>query len=336
MGRKKDISESQKGAIQVLRDEGFSQKYIAEKIGLNQSTVSRFLKNKESVRKNCGRKRKSTKRDDKRLKRLCLSNRCYSSKELCREWEESTGVNVDPSTVRKRLISMGLRSRRMVKKPLLTSKQRAKRVQWCKRHKLWTVDQWKNVFFSDECKMEITYHSGNVRVRRYSHEAEKPWCQLPTVKFPASLMLWSGFSAKAIGYLHVCERTINSEEYIKILRTRVLPYQQRFFNAGDMTFQDDSAPAHRSKVVDSFKNTHGIKSLPWPGNSPDLNPVENLWKILKAKVSQHRPRTKNEMIAAIIRVWTGENSEATLVRLAESMPRRIACVLKRRGGATKY
>ena len=173
--------------------------------------------------------------------------------------------------------------------------------------------------------MEINYHAGNTRVRRYSWESTKPFCEIPTVKHPQSVMIWSGFSARKIGYLHLCERTVNSQEYIKILRTRVLPYQSRFFN-GNMIFQDDSAPAHRSKATTAFKTARGITSLPWPSNSPDLNPVENLWKILKVKVNTYRPRTKSELLAAIIRVWNHQITEQTLVKLATSMPKRIAQV----------
>ena len=335
MGRKRDLSEYQKGAIDSLISEGFSQSYVAAKLNVNKSTISRFVNGKRSSKKNSGRKKMTSSRQDRTLKRLCLSNRKFSSTELAREWEESTGVIADPSTIRKRLRSFDLISRRMVKKPLLTRKQRMARVAWCHEHRHWTEDQWKNVFFSDESKIEMTYHSGNTRVRRYSWEAQQPFCQQPTVKHPASLMIWSGFSARQIGYLHLCESTVNTKEYVKILRTRVLPYQNRFFH-GEMIFQDDSAPAHRSKITNSFKSANGITSLPWPSNSPDLNPVENLWQILKKKVNLHRPRTKSELLASIIRVWTREIPRETLQKLAFSMPRRIENVLKMGGGPTKY
>ena len=329
------MNDHQKGSIEALISEGFSQAYVAAKLKINKSTVSRFVNGKRSSKNNSGRKKMSSIRQDRVLKRLCLANRQLSSVELAREWEDSTGLSARPRTVRKRLHSFGLVSRRMVNKPLLTRKHRMARVAWCRMHKDWTEEQWKRVFFSDESKIEMTYHAGNTRVRRYSWEANKPWCCLPTLKHPMSVMIWSGFSARQIGYLHLCEKTVDSKEYTKILRTRVLPYQNRFFD-GDMIFQDDSAPAHRSKVTCAFKEANDIISLPWPSSSPDLNPVENLWQILKRKVNLHRPRTKSELLASIIRVWNREIKPDTLTKLAASMPRRIEQVLKVRGGPTKY
>ena len=49
-------------------------------------------------------------------------------------------------------------------------------------------------------------------------------------------------------------------------------------------FMQDITPCHRSKLVADFLKTKNIKMLDWPGSTPDLNPIENLWAILKDKV----------------------------------------------------
>ena len=52
------------------------------------------------------------------------------------------------------------------------------------------------------------------------------------------------------------------------------------------TFMDDNAPVHRVTVVTKWKNDHNVLSLNWPPRSPDLNPIENIWGIMKRKFNQ--------------------------------------------------
>lgn len=76
--------------------------------------------------------------------------------------------------------------------------------------------------------------------------------------------------------------------------------------------------------------------MEWPGNSPDLNPIENLWYIIKAQVAKKKPRTITELDKFIEKVWYEEIALDTLHRLIASMPDRIKAVIKKKGGTTKY
>ena len=75
--------------------------------------------------------------------------------------------------------------------------------------------------------------------------------------------------------------------------------------------------------------------LNWPANSPDLNPIENLWDIVKRKLRDARPNTLDELKAAIEASWASITPQQCH-RLIASMPRRIEAVISAKGFPTKY
>ena len=107
---------------------------------------------------------------------------------------------------------------------------------------------------------------------------------MKTVKYPGSTMVWGAFSGAAgRGGLKILENnvTMNARRYIEVLKQELLPY---FRLHGCTHFMQDSAPCHTAKVVQRFLERQGIETIKWPGNSPDLNPIENAWKVLKEKI----------------------------------------------------
>ena len=79
-----------------------------------------------------------------------------------------------------------------------------------------------------------------------------------------------------------------------------------------------------------------IQTFEWPGNSPDLNPIENLWYVVKNKVSEKHPTSLSALQLAIKEVWVKEISSDYCCKLIESMPHRLQEVIKNKGGHTKY
>ncbi len=148
-------------------------------------------------------------------------------------------------------------------------------------------------------------------------------------------MIWAAMSSARVGPLRFLKSTVNAAIYQDILEHFLLPSADKLYGDADFMFQLDLAPAHTAKGTKSWFNDHGVTVLDWPANSPDLNPRENLWGIVKRKMRDTRPNNADDLKAAIKATWASITPEQCH-RLIVSMPRRIDAVIHAKGGTTKY
>ena len=132
--------------------------------------------------------------------------------------------------------------------------------------------------------------------------------------------------------------TLNRFRYVDLLSKRLVPYLKEVDEkCHGVVFQDDNAPCHASKYTARWRGTHSISRMPWPAQSPDLNPMEHLWDHLDRQIRKRRPLpTSLPGLAAALRDEWGKIPLDVVGNLISSMPNRTAAVIRARGKNTPY
>jgi len=233
------------------------------------------------------------------------------------------GESVSHSTVGRRLKELGYKSALPIGTPMLTAGHKAKRVEWATKH---LNDSWEKTLFSDETAFSLFRNT----VRRW-YKGSKPTRPLP--KCRQKVFAWGGFCVKGKTSLFCFTDIMNGEFYVEILRQHY-PEIRRMLGRR-WRFQQDNDPKHTSRVAQKFLDETFPEVMEWPSNSPDLNPIENLWSIVKHNVEKRMPSNISELRQYLADEWQKIPS-TTLVNLVKSMDRRCQLIIDNDGDRIPY
>ncbi len=208
-----------------------------------------------------------------------------------------SGVQISLSTILRSRTLLGWTFRGSKYCQLIQHANKFKRFQWAMRNLYEALTGgFEDVIWTDEATVQLESH------RRHSYRKKGECATLkPRAKHPTKVHVWAGIRKKADRHFrrHNGRYTVNTN----ILQKGLLPFIRDTY-PDSHRFMQDNDPKHTSKAVGTFLSQEGVNWWKTPAESPDMNPIENLWHELKEYIRREvKPINKSELILGIKRFW---------------------------------
>jgi transposase len=316
------LSDSQKAILIAMHKKGLSNVEISKFMAVSTNTVSfwvnRFIANGSTTNiKKSGRKRKTTKEQDKLIIDDIKSNERLALNDITK----SNKHDISKSTIYRRLKENDFIYGNYSKKPYLSDKHKLIRLNWAKSH---TDYDWSKVIFSDEMSIwkdrdsnKCWYLKGNQKIKE-------------VIRHTIKVHIWGCITLGGIEICHLFEGILNSDRYINFLYEKLIPiYTDAFI------FQQDNSSVHKSKKTKLFLKQFNVQLLDFPPNSPDLNPIENLWHLIKHYMSKMKDVTKDNFKDKV-KECCNNIDYSSIFNIISSMHVRVQKIIENNGDHINY
>ncbi|KAG2461018.1 TCB1 transposase, partial [Polypterus senegalus] len=286
-----------------------------------------------------GRRRKIDDKSKRRIIQMVTKEPRITSKEIQGELQ-AQGTSVSDRTIRRRLSQSGLHGRRPRRTPLLKTNHKKARLEFAKLHVEKPQRFWENVLWTDETKIELFAKAHQLYVHRRKNEAYQEKNTVPSVKHGGgSVMFWGCFAASGTGCLESVQVRIKGKMtaamYRDILDENLLQSALDLRLERRFIFQQDNDPKHTAKISKEWLHDNSVNVLEWPSQSPDLNPIEHLWRDLKMAVHRHLPSNLMELKRCCKEEWA-KLAKDRCAKLVASYSKSLEAVIADKGASTKY
>ncbi|GBL85289.1 Transposable element Tc1 transposase [Araneus ventricosus] len=266
---------------------GKSVRNVAKLVNLSHSTGQYVIKHFKEENRTENKVRKSrpaklTERDQRFIIRKFVKNPSLSALKVSAEFNEKFSTTISPETVQRVLRASGLNGCSARRKFFVSEKNRKLSLSFAKSTLNKPETYWNNVLFADESKFNIFGSDGRILVwRRKKNEELNPKNLVGTATYGGrDALVWECMSASGLGNLVFFDGIMNHALYLNILKDN-LKLSVQNLGIGTIFLNQDNDPMHTALNVRLWCHYNCPQNLKTSPQSPDLNPIEHIWRELE-------------------------------------------------------
>ncbi|GBO01040.1 Transposable element Tcb1 transposase [Araneus ventricosus] len=178
------------------------------------------------------------------------------------------------------------------RKPFLSKAHQRARLKFAKLYIKKPPEFWNSVLFVDESKYNVFGSDGKQMVWRKPNSELEMKNLTPSVKY--SQMVWGCMSAVGVGNLHFIDGITDKYMYLDILKQNLKQSAEKMGILPHYKLYQDNDPKHNARICRLWALYHCPQAIRTPVQSPDVNPIENIWDHLNNRIRKFKISSKNE------------------------------------------